>query len=45
MPMFYHWLFEGTCDFNPIGGTSVLTASGGDDIFISKLDSSGILVG
>ncbi len=33
--------FGGTADFDPGAGTSNLTASGGGDIFISKLDASG----
>jgi len=33
--------FEGTVDFDPGIGTFSLTSVGGDDIFISKLDSAG----
>lgn len=36
--------FEGTVDFNPNIGTYNLTSSGIEDIFISKLDSSGNFV-
>jgi hypothetical protein len=34
-------VFQGTVDFDPNGGTSDLISSGGDDIFVLKLDSSG----
>ncbi len=33
--------FGSTADFNPAAGTYTLTSSGADDIFISKLDTSG----
>jgi hypothetical protein len=33
--------FEGTVDFNPSSGTFSMTAEGGEDIFISKLNASG----
>jgi hypothetical protein len=33
--------FQGTADFDPGAGTANLTSAGGDDSFISKLDSSG----
>jgi len=33
--------FTGTVDFNPGTGTSNLTSTGGQDIFVSKLDSGG----
>ena len=36
--------FFGTVDFDPGAGTSNLTATGTDDVFVSKLDSSGSLV-
>ena len=36
--------FSGTADFDPGAGTSDLTPAGGNDVFISKLDSSGNLV-
>jgi hypothetical protein len=36
--------FRGTADFNPGSGTFNLTSAGNDDIFISKLDSSGNFV-
>jgi hypothetical protein len=36
--------FEGTVDFDPGAGTSNLTSAGGNDVFVSKLDSSGALV-
>ncbi|MCX6190547.1 MAG: SBBP repeat-containing protein [Bacteroidetes bacterium] len=36
--------FQGTVDFDPNGGTSDLISSGGDDIFVLKLDSSGTFV-
>ena len=34
-------IFSGTADFDPGAGTFNLTSAGGDDIFVSKLDSSG----
>ena len=37
-------LFQGTVDFDPGAGTYNLTSAGGDDIFVSKLDSSGNFV-
>ncbi len=33
--------FSGTVDFDPGAGTANLTSSGSDDVFISKIDSSG----
>lgn len=33
--------FSGVTDFNPGAGVNNLTCAGGDDIFVSKLDSSG----
>src|SRR6185436_5718046 len=36
--------FFGTVDFDPGAGTSLLTAAGAADVFISKLDASGNLV-
>jgi hypothetical protein len=33
--------FQGTADFDPGAGLSNLTSTGGSDIFVSKLDSSG----
>ncbi len=36
--------FKGTVDFDPNTGTTNLTSAGNHDIFIQKLDSSGILV-
>jgi hypothetical protein len=33
--------FAGTADFDPGAGTANLTSAGSDDVFISKLDSSG----
>ena len=36
--------FEGTADFDPGAGTSDLTSNGSQDIYISKLDSSGNFV-
>jgi len=35
--------FEATADFDPGAGTFNLTSAGGDDIFVSKLDSAGSL--
>lgn len=36
--------FQGSFDFDPGTGTSILTSGGGDDIFITKFDPSGNLV-
>ena len=36
--------FIGTADFDPGSGTYNLTSHGNDDIFVSKLDSSGNFV-
>jgi len=36
--------FSGTADFNPGAGTTNLTSSGGHDIFIQKLDTTGNLL-
>ncbi len=36
--------FSGTCDFNPGAGVYTLSPTGGDDIFICKLDPSGNFV-
>lgn len=36
--------FQGTCDFDPGIGTFSLTSTGGDDIYICKLDESGIFL-
>lgn len=33
--------FRETCDFDPSGGVDNHTAGGGDDVFLSKFDSSG----
>ncbi len=33
--------FAGTADFDPGAGSELLTSAGGNDIFVSKLDSSG----
>ncbi len=37
-------IFNGTADFDPGAGTANLTSAGFDDVFISKLDSSGNFV-
>jgi len=36
--------FQGTCDFEPGSGITVLNSSGSDDIFVSKLDAAGTYV-
>jgi len=36
--------FGGTVDFDPGAGTTNLTSNGHEDVFVSKLDSSGDLV-
>ena len=36
--------FQGTVDFDPGAGTSSLTSAGGNDMFVSKLDSAGNFV-
>jgi Secretion system C-terminal sorting domain len=36
--------FQGTADFSPGSGTSSLTSSGGEDVFIAKYDTSGALI-
>ena len=36
--------FQGTGDFDPGAGTYTLTSTGGDEIFVSKLDGSGNFV-
>jgi hypothetical protein len=36
--------FNGTVDFDPGTGTTTLTSAGSDDVFVSKLDSSGNFV-
>jgi predicted transcriptional regulator len=36
--------FKNTVDFDPGSGTTNLTSNGGQDVFVSKLDSSGDLV-
>jgi len=36
--------FKGTADFDPGAGSVNLTSAGGDDLFVSKLDSSGNLL-
>jgi hypothetical protein len=36
--------FQGTADFDPGAGSFNLTAAGGDDIFLQKLDSNGNFV-
>ena len=36
--------FSGTSEFDPGSGTSDLTSNGDEDVFVSKLDSSGYLV-
>ena len=36
--------FDGTADFDPGAGTFNLTSAGGQDVFVSKLDSSGNFV-
>jgi hypothetical protein len=36
-------IFSGTADFDPGTGVSNLTSAGGDDVFISKLNSDGSL--
>jgi hypothetical protein len=37
-------IYSGTKDFDPNGGTSNLTSAGQDDVFVSKLNSSGNFV-
>jgi outer membrane protein OmpA-like peptidoglycan-associated protein len=37
-------LFQGTADFDPGAGTSNLTSAGSNDVFVSKLDSTGAFV-
>lgn len=36
--------FYGTADFDPNTGTTMLTSSGGEDVFIQKMDASGNFV-
>src|SRR5262249_34214584 len=36
--------FAGVADFNPGGGVSKLTSKGGNDVYVSKLSSSGAFV-
>lgn len=36
--------FRGTCDFDPGVGTYTIASAGGDDVFVSKLNSSGNFV-
>lgn len=36
--------FSGTADFDPQSGTTNITAEGGDDIFVQKLDANGNLL-
>jgi alpha-tubulin suppressor-like RCC1 family protein len=36
--------FQGTVDFDPGVGTTNLTSAGGNDVFVSKLDSTGSLL-
>ncbi|HEY1037948.1 MAG TPA: SBBP repeat-containing protein, partial [Bacteroidia bacterium] len=40
----YTGLFQGTVDFDPGAGTQNITAAGGGDAFISKLDENGNLL-
>jgi hypothetical protein len=42
--VFVTGFFQGSCDFDPGPGTYSLTASGGQDAFVAKLDSNGGLV-
>ena len=36
--------FQGTVDFDPGAGTANLTGTGSNDVFVSKLDSTGVFV-